>query len=257
MKKLSLIVFLLVFVRFHAQNNWISFNRNYFLDLSLPFSDEAQQFAQEGKTVSGGASRNQNILVTAIKTPKFSWAAGITYKELDFRVKDRISLWKYTEDYDNGQIYVALMYHFKDPADFVAKSKNYGFINQFSYSLFSKEKTKHYVGLDIELYFWEYYSAWYESDDFNPKINPGFILEEEDRPKPNTPPSDHFFLSAASTAVFYKFLYTPWPEFSVGAKFLFGTNLKSDWDEFKKYSWLGFGIELGFGTRKAWSKKSE
>ena len=56
---------------------------------------------------------------------------------------------------------------------------------------------------------------------------------------------------------FYKFLYTPWPEFSVGAKFLFGTNLKSDWDEFKKYSWLGFGIELGFGTRKAWSKKSE
>ena len=30
-----------------------------------------------------------------------------------------------------------------------------------------------------------------------------------------------------------------------------GTNLYSDWDQFKSYAWLGLGIELGFGNGKS------
>jgi hypothetical protein len=30
-----------------------------------------------------------------------------------------------------------------------------------------------------------------------------------------------------------------------------GTNLYSDWDQFKKYAWVGLGLEMGFGKVKA------
>ncbi len=259
MKKQSL--FLLFFaslalVNFYAQTNWVSLNRNYIVDLKKPFSEEAQQFDAEGKSVSSSMS-TASFFITAIKTPKFSWSVGLAYKDIHFRVKDRIKNWKYIVGYDNNLIIDTLHYTFQDPADFVAESKSYGFLNQFSYTLFSKEKIKNYIGLDIELYCWENYESRYESDDFDPTINMGFMLQEEDRPSTNAPPLKHFFSSSASAAVFYKFLYTPTNYFSIGAKILYGANLQSDWDEFKKYSWLGFGIELGFGPRKAWSKKSE
>jgi hypothetical protein len=38
--------------------------------------------------------------------------------------------------------------------------------------------------------------------------------------------------------------------FSLGATVQIGTNLYSDWDQFKKYAWLGVGLELGIGRSK-------
>ncbi|MGV3632150.1 MAG: hypothetical protein ACO1O6_13150 [Bacteroidota bacterium] len=257
MKKPINILFFVVFIFSwcQAQNNWVGLNRNYILDINKPFSKEAQQFIKEGKDVSSKTSSSQNLLITVIKTPKFNWSTGLSYKVIDFKVKDRIKEWNYIETFDNGQIIDTFHYTFKDPADFVAKSKNYGFMNQFSYSFFSNEKIKNYVGLDLEFYFLEYYESQYESDDYNP-VNTGFILKEEDRPYPNNPPLKHFFLSSTSASLFYKFLYAPTNYFSIGTKILFGMNIQSDWSEFQKYSWLGFGVEIGIGKRNEFKMKS-
>ena len=239
----------------HSQTNWIGLNRNYIVDLKKPFSEEAQQFDAEGKSVSSSMS-TASFFITAIKTPKFSWSVGLAYKDIHFRVKDRIKNWAYLAFYDNNQIIDTISYTFQDPADFVANSNSYGLMNQFSYAFFSREKFSNYIGLDVDLYLFEKYSSGYESADYDPDYA-GQYLPASGRPSTDDSPISKYFLSSSSFSLFYKFLYTPTNYFSIGTKILYGANLQSDWDEFKKYSWLGFGIELGFGTRKAWSKKSE
>jgi hypothetical protein len=55
----------------------------------------------------------------------------------------------------------------------------------------------------------------------------------------------------------YQFLIND--RFSLGSKLSFGTNLYSDWDQFRKYVWMGVGLELGFGKPRSLGtrKKSE
>jgi hypothetical protein len=56
----------------------------------------------------------------------------------------------------------------------------------------------------------------------------------------------NFFLSAVDLNVFYQFNWIISPNFSLGLRASIGTNLYSDWNQFKKYLWAGFGLHVGF-----------
>jgi hypothetical protein len=60
-----------------------------------------------------------------------------------------------------------------------------------------------------------------------------------------------FFPSSLTTDIFYRYLWIVSDKFNLGTRISLGTNLYSDWDQFKKYAWLGLGLELGFGKVKA------
>jgi hypothetical protein len=59
-----------------------------------------------------------------------------------------------------------------------------------------------------------------------------------------------FPLSSIDLSIFYSNRWQLKDNFSLGARVSLGTNLYSDWDQFKKYAWLGLGLELGFGKVK-------
>ncbi|MGV3631581.1 MAG: hypothetical protein ACO1O6_10250 [Bacteroidota bacterium] len=225
---------------YKAQTNILHLNYNYHLDLWKPFSAEAQEFIKNGKEVTS-KTWNMNLTSTIIHKPKFSWSAGFAYKSTNFRVKDRITKWAYLQYYDNNQIVDTVQYTFSDPADLIAVSTSYAVTNQFAFLLRNKTLSKHYVGLEFDVYCLEYYDSWYESSN---------KLQEDHQPYPNPGPVKHFFLSSISTAAFYKLFYVPKDYCSIGLKLSLGSNIYSDWDQFRKYVWMGVGLEIGFGKRR-------
>ena len=56
-----------------------------------------------------------------------------------------------------------------------------------------------------------------------------------------------FFLSSINFSTYYKHVWQLHENFSLAARVSIGTNVYSDWDQFRKYVWMGVGLELGFG----------
>ena len=55
-----------------------------------------------------------------------------------------------------------------------------------------------------------------------------------------------FFLSGVNISAYYRQVFQLHENFSLAARISLGTNLYSDWDQYKKYAWLGLGLEMGF-----------
>lgn len=251
-----LIVFISFILNYRAQSSFIQIGTNLTIDTYLPYSSDAQEFIENGMDVTSKTSNNINLSITILNKNRFIWSLGLCYKHIDFRLKDRIKNWAYTSSYtgSGGTISWVNYYTFQDPADLVSKSNNFGLTNSFNFQFYEKGNFKNIIGLDLDVYLLEYYDAWYESDDITEKTNKALI------PYPNNGPAKKFFLSSVSTVLFYKLIYAPSflkNNFSLATKISLGTNLYSDWDQFKKYAWLGVGLELGFGKKPMIKKKEQ
>ncbi|MGV3631587.1 MAG: hypothetical protein ACO1O6_10280 [Bacteroidota bacterium] len=254
MKKVLFILLMILNSSAFCQLNWLHINGNYMLDLWKPYSKESQAYMKEGKKVYSNAW-NMNLMATILRRPKFAWSTGISYKKINFTVEDRITNWAFTKGFDNNQIIDTFYYTFQDPANLKAVSQSYGFINQFSYTILDKENFKNYLGINVSVYALEYYDSWYESDQIQSDDEPTDYakLQSDEKPYPNPGPLKNWFLSSISTEIFYNIFYLPIGykgNFSIGAKISLGTNVYSDWDQFRKYAWMGVGLEIGFGKRR-------
>lgn len=188
---------------------------------------------------------NSSVLVHNSK--KTNIYIGFSYKKINYQIVDRISKFTYVVEKNlgsGGYISDTLVHLFTDPADLISKSNNLGFIFEVKREFFSSNYTHHFIGISNEIYFWEKFTSKYQSSDFNDE-NPEIV------PFTNyygnlTP----FNFHSNSTSIFYNFLLQVNEQFSLATKISLCTNLYSDWDQFKKYAWLGVGLELGFGKKK-------
>lgn len=129
--------------------------------------------------------------------------------------------------------------------------------------MFSKSKQLGKIGLSSAIHLYEYANARFENE-FNTvnteSSNPDAweaVYSYPGAPYNTSPFSyfSHFYLASVDLSVFYRHILQVSPKLNLAARISLGTNLYSDWDQFKKYAWLGVGLEMGFGQVKQLGKK--
>ncbi|MFN5418550.1 MAG: hypothetical protein ACK5B9_15940 [Flavobacteriia bacterium] len=179
-----------------------------------------------------------------LEKASISWDLGLTFKNTKHIVEHKIKGY-YTENcYQQGCDYEFI----STDLDLISKSNSLGLVNTIYHTFSSNSNFHSSIGINNEIYFYEnYISTYYYSnthDRFDGDKNSFFnSLNNNDLPR-------NFFFSSSNIALFYCLRYQQSDKFSLATKISLGTNLYSDWDQFKKYAWLGVGLELGFGKKK-------
>lgn len=252
MNILKIFVWLLFLPSFSiAQKSFIRAELRRNIDVWNPFSEATEKYQDSSGNIYS-STWGINLQSDIISKPRWSLSAGISYKKINYRVTDRIHTWKYSYSFFNSGTlyYYEVTRNFEDPADLVSESNSFGLNSEFAFKLMDKSKLSHAIGVRPDIYFLEYFNSEYESDDFTSNDI------EESIPKPAEGPSNHLFFSSMNCDLFYRFTWYASNRLSIGAKVDFGVNLYSDWAEFKRYGYIGLGVELGFGNFKS-SQKNE
>jgi hypothetical protein len=104
-----------------------------------------------------------------------------------------------------------------------------------------KKKQNGTLGLGTEIFLFENYEAHFynkqgerEDYDYQPFNQYETVLG----------------LASINLSTYYRHTFQLHENFSLAARISLGTNLYSDWDQFKKYAWFGVGLEMGFGKVK-------
>jgi hypothetical protein len=133
------------------------------------------------------------------------------------------------------------------PLDYESISKQTGVELDFRLQLKKNEKYIGFVGVRSASYFFEDFKYRYMNDD--PPISQqvgggangetfGYLEEYNSLPFWN-----HY--AATNLQLYYGYNCIPNKHISFAAKLSLGTNLHSDWDQFRKFLWLGVGVEMG------------
>lgn len=188
---------------------------------------------------------------------KFSWLIGLSFMKINSTIKDRINNWNYVGKAigATGIIYYDTVYiNYSDPPDLRSSSTNLGIHNEIIYHFKpfdKKQNLNHAIGLKSEVYLYEKFESEYYTTDIPVKSiydpAPGY----SDQPFPlffehNT----LVYISNANLSTFYQIRWFPHDAFSIGMRISAGTNLYSDWQQFKKFGWLSLGLEVGFLAKK-------
>ena len=233
----------------YSQTNRINFGYQRNIDLWKPFTDLPQNI--EGFDQSFFSKTYQLDLSTPLyRKGKFAMLLGISFKKIDYRFENRIQNWDFKVQYASGgqSNYYFVNYHFEDPADLIAISKSIGIGTDNNLKLYQLKKLSGDLGINFRVYLLEFYNSFYESKD--PIISEPGSPYYDYRPFPNYGPQNKFFLSSINISTYYRQGFLLKENFSLAARISLGTNLYSDWDQFKKYAWLGVGLEMGFGKVK-------
>jgi hypothetical protein len=225
------------------------------IDVYLPLTETAQKYElnkNDLKTNTFSLFLNYSIPLNH----KFSFSGGLSYKQIKYEVSNIIKEIQYNE-YSSSSGNLLSTGFFETDIGYHSISKSFGLNFSFLYSLVNKKKANHQIGIGAMGYIFEHYTGdffgdygknapqdqWYNYYTFN---------------RPSSGIYDYgrgFKLSNVNLCTYYRFVFQFHEKFSLAARVSLGTNLYSDWDQFKKYAWLGLGLELGFG--KVRGKKSE
>lgn len=221
----------------------LHFNFQHNVDLYKPYTPEAQEYMQLNDKVKSSTNQFQ-LTYTWLKKEKFSFSSGIGYKYIHHIVKDKILYIKhYTAS--GGQV-TSTTYKY-NPADLKSTSHSFSVVSDFQYPIVFKNRYKGKIGVNSDVFLLEWFNAEYVFEN-------ELVYGDDDSNYPIHRYSSSFFLSAVNLSFYYLNCWQLSEKFSLGARFSLGTNIYSDWDQFKRYVWLGVGLELGFGKS---SKKTE
>jgi hypothetical protein len=211
-----------------AQVN-VLFEQN--LDWYKPYTKEAQEYLILNEKVSSYTAKIQ-LEMPIVKRNHTEFGLGINYKRINHQVKNKIN---YFVIFDGSTKY--------SPVDVISKSHSIGLNFYEKYNLINREKYFGQIGINSTFYVFEIYNSEYKFQISDAGLNPYF--EGSFHPFNNN--EILFPLSSIDLSIFYVNRWQLKDNYSLGARISLGTNLYSDWDQFKKYAWLGLGLEMGFG----------
>lgn len=239
-----------------AQNNSISLyvENNYSIyNSSLNHIKEKFNYDIKSNTIRLGVNFKliqRNII----------WSAGINIFKTNVTIKDRITHWNYVvANYygSGGYVYDTIYQVYKDPLDLVSSSINFGFNNEIQIPLkINGNKITHFLGFKNEIYFYEIFKSDFVTSDVIPSSG-NVSVNSNTKPFALDESIPLNFITNTNISTFYKLNFHTKDFFSVGLKISCGTNLYNNWDKFKKYAWLGAGLELGFGKKPLFKKKEK
>lgn len=242
--KLTVIIILFSSISFGQQANLLRLEYQYHQNAWLPYSEQGAIYQDSTGAISSN-SWGVNLQTQFLTKKKWGLSAGLAYRKLNYRIEDRIHRWNYSySTFSQGQ--TAVFYvdrYFDDPADLVATSNSWGLIGEGYVNVFETKNLKGSVGGSVDVYLLEFYEAFYSSTDFSPNDRP------ESKPYAADGPNRKWFLSSSGASVFFRTTWYFSERINVGAKIGIATNLYADWEQFKKYSWLSAGLEIGFGRK--------
>jgi hypothetical protein len=254
MKKTFLLLYLIVNISVFSQNNRVVLGYHNNTDI---FKSNHDYLSLDNSTIRSAKSNTFQFDVSTylLKKNRISIYLGLSYKRIFYTAENRIQDWNFSVKYVSvGQVmYYDVHYKFDDPADLISKSNSFGLGTDNNLLLFEKQKISGLVGLNYRIYFLEYFNSYYFSND--PIISDSNNVYFENRPQTNIGPIKKIFLSSINITAYYRQVFQLHENFSLAARVSLGTNLYSDWDQFKKYAWLGLGLEMGFVKVKG--KKSK
>lgn len=214
----------------------IKIGGNYNVDIYKPYTPEAQSYIKINDKVDS-RTINGFINFKVLTREKMTLWVGISYKHINHEVQDKIKRYYYYS-YGNG---TTVLMPVDKTLDLKSESHSFGLMNEFSYSLASKEKLSHEIGITNEIYLLEFFKSFYYYDNSDEQFNDYRVTLLPMNSKLSSP----FFFSSANLAGFYRFTYHPTSLVTTSVKVSFGTNLYSNWDQFQKYAWVGLGLEIG------------
>lgn len=238
--KLTLILFLIISSSAVAQNSPIvqiggDINFNIYSPYTYDAIDnETSSYEKQ--------SSNQflNIDFRVLSLNKFFISTGVSYKRIKYTRVDALKTYGYTNFSNNSYV----IHSYSDPADLISKSHSLGVSIEGSYFIHSTDRINMSLSCKSSFYFFEWYNAYYFSTDvLQGSSNPQFVA-----PQPLiTELPRTFFLSSINTAIIYRITLLPKTgRTTFTGKLSLGANIYSDWEQFKRYAWLGVGLEIGF-----------
>jgi hypothetical protein len=252
--KYFICLFIIIPFNLLAQNG-VSIYANYIVPIHKQYVLGVYEFQKQGYKVNLN-SFNIGISSQIYKRKKISIRLGIDYQFVDLILHNKLDSVSYRyevqdshgEHHSHNDVY----YFTKDKPDFHNQGHKLA-LNLSSYYYFGK-RNEHNIGLVTNFYLLEFNRGFYKSlelDDLRKKYEFDFnyltggghsrlLLNKQYNLSRN------FFLSAVDLNLFYQFNWILSPNFSLGLRASIGTNLYSDWNQFKKYLWAGFGLHVGF-----------
>jgi hypothetical protein len=247
MKLFLLCIFLFV-VQIIFGQVYLSYTRN--LDIYKPYTALTQEYMKVNDKIFS-STQSFNLRLTAKTKTKFTWDIGLSYKQINHLVEGKIlGYYKHFLSPSSGVDYYYLV---NEKLDLKSNSNSLGLINQFDFVLKEKNKLTQKIGFSSELYAYERFFSIYVTEsgaEANEEISNLNLY-------PLNGSKRSFFMSSFNFACHYLLLYKYQSNFSLATKISLGTNLYSDWDQFKKYVWLGVGLELGFGNKPLFKQKEK
>ena len=221
---------------------------SYNIDVWKPYTQVTQAYIADGGQIKS-STWNLSLEIPIYTTKKYSIYSGLSYQRINHIIIDKTTHW---------QTYYGVTYEFKDPLDLKSNSNKAGIVLGFDYLMISKKKLSHFIGLTSELYFIDRYNSYYFTTDktqhYNSKDHIPASLKYN---SPYIYGGKLFRISTFNFSTFYKILLIANDKINFGLKATLGLNLYSDWDQFKRYGWLGLGLEMGFGRKKVNEKVVE
>lgn len=235
-KILVLVLFILYSLISFAQTNFVSFTYTSNQDVYKPYSRELESYLEDKHITSN--TWNMSLSYCILLGDRVSWSSGVLFRKINQRYYDRIKQYNFIYTFGGQQQNTDTAYYtLKDPADLVSKSISLGVLNRVEYQIYKSSYLNGFVGVDLEVYPFDKYKSWYETSDNIGLASYGLSLRK-------------WLLSNINTSVFYRQSFHWSDYFTFSGRISVGTNVYSDWDQYKRYVWIGLGLEVGFGKKK-------
>lgn len=216
---------------FAQQESALRIGYEYNLDVYKPYTKTAQESIKEYDNVKSNTQNSSIIYQFPLGKSNWYLGAGVVYKKITHRIENYFT-------YSNiNSMHV--------PTDVTSISNSLGLSLEASKQVLSREKINGQLGFQTKWYVLEYYSSSFKTTASlqNPE-NYGKL-----HPLVSTNPRA-LFLSSVNVSAFYRLNVVNKEFLSISGKISVGTNLYSDWDQFKRYAWIGLGAEISIRTHK-------
>jgi hypothetical protein len=216
-------------------------------DLFKPYTEDASYYISINENVKSFTSAAYLSYSLAIND-KSAFQFGLNHKLINHQVLGRIKKVEVIKHDSFGNPTDTT--YFAINGDLITVSNSYGFSLGYSYDILSHTKWSGKVGILTEVYLYEKSRSFYEYeesklDEINNWSNDYAVALPRYSAFSNF---NRFFLSSINFSTYYKHVWQLHENFSLAARVSVGTNLYSEWDQFRKYVWMGVGLEMGFGS---------
>jgi len=247
---MRVIIVSLIFCSYNSfsQNNILfRFGINTNVNIYAPYTSKLNPIKSPYNIKSN--TSEVNLEFQNFKRKRISIYTGLSYKFIAHKIKDAVDSIVYLETLGGNIPGYLESYVYEDKPDLKSFSHSLGLSLEIKYALKTKERYSMSLGLRPTIYFLEWFKAKYVSSDVDSSPNISYP-DNPDYVGPTPPVTKlprNFFLSSINSQLIYRITLLPKTgRTTLTGKVSLGANIFSDWSQFKRYAWLGVGLELGF-----------
>jgi len=244
--KLIALFFCLIVVQSIPAQNYgeLRFGYAYSLDL-IKYTETARTYNKEFNRIHSQTQSMQLGYFRSFNNQKWCFGSGFAYKKTELTINNYFS---YYPIMSGGNVVTYLT----TTGSYTSKSNSIGLFLDATRKIHQWNNLRGSVGVNTQWYLFEFFNANYASSVKVPSYNIPYYSNPSVYDLPR-----NFFLSSCNLSAFYRCeLQAHEPNLSVALKVSLGTNLYSDWDQFKRYVWVGVGAEIGIRGHKKEQKNN-